>query len=394
MSVSSNHVIGRAPGSSSVIRCEWEGLAVSAVDELVSPPQVQQYLTPGFIDLQVNGFAGVDYNDPTISSEDMSRSIRKMFRTGVTRFFPTIITASEERIVACLRNLSSARAEFVRHGLPEGHAMEAFHVEGPHISPESGPRGAHPIEHVRAPETDEFDRWQEAADGGIRIVTLSPEWDGATRYISHLVKAGVVASIGHTMANASAIEAAVGAGASMSTHLGNAAHSVLPKTDNYIWHQLADNRLAACFIYDEIHIPRDFFRSAVRAKGVDRSVLVTDAVMPAMCMPGTYRLAQIDVELRENGSVVMKGENRLAGSALLLDRAIGNAVRSGGLTLRDAVTMATINPARAGRVAGRQRGLTPGEKADFVVFNWDNAAEQIKISETIVAGQRVFQTGI
>ena len=392
MSISSDHVIGRTPGSSSVIRCEWEGLAVSAVDELISPPQAQQYLAPGFIDLQVNGFAGVDFNDPTISTEDISRAIRKMFRTGVTRFFPTIITASEERIVACLRNLSSAKSEFLRHGLPEGHAMEAFHVEGPHISPESGPRGAHPLEHVRPPQTDEFDRWQEAAAGDIRIVTLSPEWEGATAYISHLVRSGVVASIGHTMASGTAIEGAVDAGASMSTHLGNAAHPILPKTENYIWHQLADDRLAACFIYDEIHIPRDFFRSAVRAKGVDRSVLVTDAVMPAMCLPGIYRLAQIDVELRENGSVVMKGEDRLAGSALLLDRAIGNAVRSGGLTLRDAVTMATVNPARAGRVGGRQRGLAPGEKADFVVFNWDNAAEQIKISETIVAGQRVFQT--
>ena len=392
MSISSDHVIGRTPGSSSVIRCEWEGLAVSAVDELISPPQAQQYLAPGFIDLQVNGFAGVDFNDPTISTEDISRAIRKMFRTGVTRFFPTIITASEERIVACLRNLSSAKSEFLRHGLPEGHAMEAFHVEGPHISPESGPRGAHPLEHVRPPQTEEFDRWQEAAAGDIRIVTLSPEWEGATAYISHLVRSGVVASIGHTMASGTAIEGAVDAGASMSTHLGNAAHPILPKTENYIWHQLADDRLAACFIYDEIHIPRDFFRSAVRAKGVDRSVLVTDAVMPAMCLPGTYRLAQIDVELRENGSVVMKGEDRLAGSALLLDRAIGNAVRSGGLTLRDAVTMATVNPARAGRVGGRQRGLAPGEKADFVVFNWDNAAEQIKISETIVAGQRVFQT--
>jgi N-acetylglucosamine-6-phosphate deacetylase len=269
--------------------------------------------------------------------------------------------------------------------------MEAFHVEGPHISPESGPRGAHPVEHVRAPDVDEFNRWQEAADGNVRLVTFSPEWDGASRYVAHLVKSGVVPSIGHTMADASAIEAAVQAGASMSTHLGNAAHPVLPKTQNYIWHQLSEERLSACFIYDEIHIPRDFFRSAVRAKGIDRSILVTDAVMPAMCLPGSYRLGQVDVELLENGSVVMRGENRLAGSALRMDRAIGNTVRSAGFSLRDAVTMATINPGRSGRIGGRQRGLTPGEKADLVLFEWDKAAETLKISETIVAGQRVFQ---
>ena len=186
----------------------------------------------------------------------------RLFSTGVTRFFPTIITASEERILACLRNLSAAQSEFLRAGLPEGHAMEAFHVEGPHISPESGPRGAHPLEHVRAPDPDEFKRWQEAADGNVRIVTFSPEWDGAPRYVNHLVRSGVVPSIGHTKADGPAIQAAVDAGASMSTHLGNAAHPVLHKTQNYIWHQLSEDRLAASFIYDEIHIPRDFFRSA------------------------------------------------------------------------------------------------------------------------------------
>jgi len=391
MSSSTNHAVGRVPGTSSVTRCEWQGLALSAVDELISPPATQQYLAPGFIDLQVNGFAGVDFNDPTISNEDISRAIRKMFRTGVTRFFPTIITASEERITACLSKLSSAKAEFLRNGMPEGHAMEAFHVEGPHISPASGPRGAHPVQHVMAPDSDEFKRWQEAADGNIRLVTFSPEWDGAPRYVADLVRSGVVPSIGHTMADAKAIEAAVEAGASMSTHLGNAAHPVLPKTQNYIWNQLSEDRLAASFIYDEIHIPRDFFRSAVRAKGIERSVLVTDAVMPAMCLPGPYRLGEVEVELHENGSVLMRGENRLAGSALRMDRAIGNTVRSAGFFLRDALTMATINPARSGRVGGRQRGLSPGEKADLVLFQWDEAAKDLKISETIVAGRRVFQ---
>src|SRR5205807_5476115 len=135
---------------------------VSAVDELISPPSTQHYLTPGFIDLQVNGFAGVDFNDPDISTEDISRAIRKMFGTGVTRFFPTIITASEKRIIACLRRLRSAKTEFLRHGLPEGYAMEAYHVEGPHRSPEPGPRGAHPLEHVRPPDADGLERWQEA----------------------------------------------------------------------------------------------------------------------------------------------------------------------------------------------------------------------------------------
>lgn len=329
MSTQSDFIIGRRPGGNAVLRSEWTGAAISAVDELIAPPPVRDLLSPGFIDIQVNGFGGVDFNDPTISMEDISGAIHKIFKTGVTRFFPTIITAPEERIIACVRNLASAKAQFVRHGLPEGHALEGFHIEGPHISPETGPRGAHPLSYVRPPDPAEFDRWQEAANGQIRMVTFSPEWDEAPNYVRHLVRAGVVPSIGHTQATGAQIEAAADAGATFSTHLGNAAHGTLPKTGNYIWSQLAEDRLGASFIVDGIHIPREFFRAAVRAKGIDRSVLVTDAVMPAMCLPGPYRLGEVEVELRENGSVVLRGQDRLAGSALRMDRAISNAVRMG-----------------------------------------------------------------
>jgi N-acetylglucosamine-6-phosphate deacetylase len=176
----------------------------------------------------------------------------------------------------------------------------------------------------------------------------------------------------------------------MSTHLGNAAHPTLPKTQNYIWDQLADDRLTASFIVDGIHIPGPFFRAAIRAKGPERTVLVTDAVMPAMCAPGPYRLGQVDVELRQDGSVVLRGENRLAGSALRMDHAIGNAVRLGGISIREALALATVNPARAGRIAGRQRGLAPGEKADLVRFSWDGPSCALHVKETIVAGVSVY----
>ena len=382
-------MIGRIAGRSSVIQIDYD-TAIRSVDELIEPPEVKDFVTPGFIDLQVNGFAGVDYNNPTVSPEAIASSIRKMFTTGVTRFFPTVITGSEERIVGALRNLAASKDEFLRHRMPEAHAMEAFHVEGPHISPEAGPRGAHPLEHVRPPDVEEFKRWQEAANGNIRLVTVSPEWEKAPTYVRELARSGVVASIGHTKATSEQIREAVSAGATMSTHLGNAAHPLLPKTQNYIWEQLAEDRLTASFIVDGIHIPGAFFRSAVRAKGVERSVLVTDAVMPAMCSPGFYKLGQIDVELRPDDRVVMRGETRLAGSALRMDRAVGNGVRLGQVSLRDALTMTTVNPARVARIAGRQRGLAPGEKADLVRFHWDDTMHELKIIETVVAGTSVY----
>lgn len=386
-----NVIAGHVAGRSSVLQIEYNR-AITNVDDVLQPPaELTSFIAPGFIDLQVNGFAGVDYNDPESSTERIAHSIQIMFQTGVTRFFPTVITGSRERIAGAVRNLARAKAELERNGLAEATAMEAFHIEGPHISAEAGPRGAHPLEHVRPPDFDEFLEWQEAAAGNIRLVTVSPEWDGMPEYIQKLVRASVVASIGHTKATSEQIAAAVDAGATMATHLGNAAHPMLPKTQSYILDQLVDDRLTASFILDGIHIPSTFFRVAVRSKGLDRSVLVTDAVMPAMCKPGFYRLGQVDVELRSNGSVVIRDEERLAGSALRLDHAIGNAVRLGRISLRDAITMATTNAARAGRVPGRQRGLNPGEKADLVRFAWDEEACRLEVLETIVAGQSVYE---
>lgn len=386
-----NTLVGRVSGSSAVVKIDYDGV-ISAADELIRPTaEIEHFVAPGFIDLQVNGFAGVDYNDPASTSDAIARSIRTMFKTGVTRFFPTIITGSKERILDSLRNLTRAKEEFKRNHLPEAHAMEAFHIEGPHISSEDGPRGAHPIEHIRPPDIEEFKRWQEAADGNIRLITVSPEWEEAPFYIREIVRAGVVASIGHTKATSHQIQAAASAGATMSTHLGNAAHPSLPKTKNYIWDQLADDRLTASFIADGIHIPDVFLKSAIRAKGVERSVLVTDAVMPAMCDPGYYRLGSVDVELHPDGSVTLRGGTRLAGSGLRMDRAIGNTVRASGVSLTQALAMAGVNAARVARIAGRQRNLAPGDKADFVKFNWDDSAQSLTVIETIAAGISVYK---
>jgi len=344
------------------------------------------YLAPGFIDLQVNGFAGVDYNRPGTTHEEIARSIRVLFSTGVTRFLPTVITGSVEDMQGALRNLAEAREK-----LPEGAAIEGFHVEGPHISPEEGPRGAHPKRWVRPPDLEEFRRMQEAARGRIRMVTLAPEWPEAPRYIEGLVKAGVVAAIGHTNATGEQISAAVEAGASLSTHLGNGAHYVLPRHPNYIWEQLAEDRLSAGFIVDGIHVPACFLKVALRAKGVERSVLVTDATSPAACRPGRYKLGEQEVELTEDHRVVLAGQTRLAGSSLRMDRGVENLMRLAGLTLAEAVTMATLSPARAGHFPARHNGLHPGDRGDVIEFRFDADGPRIEILRTFLDGKLVWE---
>jgi N-acetylglucosamine-6-phosphate deacetylase len=179
----------------------------------------------------------------------------------------------------------------------EGVAIEGFHVEGPHIAAEEGPRGAHPKQHVRPPDVEEYKRWQEATEGNIKLVTLAPEWPEAPAYIEALVRDGVTVSIGHTAAQPEHIHAAVAAGATLSTHLGNGAHSVLPRHPNYLWEQLAEDRLNADFIADGIHIGKAFLNVALRAKGVERSILVTDASSPAGAAPGRYFLGDQPVDL-------------------------------------------------------------------------------------------------
>jgi len=358
------------------------GSVITAVEPVAGGLDDPPFVAPGWIDLQVNGYAGVDFNSPSTPHEEIGRAVRALRACGVARFFATVITGSFETMAGALGNLAAAR-----ESIAEGESIEGFHVEGPYISPEDGPRGAHPREWVRPPDLAEFDRFQEAARGLIRLVTLAPEWPGAPRFIEALVCRGMVVSIGHTQATSDEIRAAVDAGATMSTHLGNGAGEMLSRRTNYLWEQLAEDRLAAGFIVDGVHLDTAFLKVALRAKGVDRSVLVTDAAAPAGCAPGRYRLGSLDVVLTEEQSIMLADRSRLAASALSMDRAIGNLVSLAGLPLPEAIAMATVNPARAARIPGRQRGLVAGERADIVQFRFDPEAKTIKIEEVIVGGR-------
>jgi len=381
---SNGNVIGIDVSSGSAVEVSFDR-AITVVDHLIRPPDNLAFIAPGWIDLQVNGFAGVDYNSASTTHEQIADSICAMFACGVTRFFPTVITGSPDNMSAALRHLANAK-----EALSEGLAVEAFHLEGPYISPHDGPRGAHPARWVRPPDLEEFRRFEDAAAGNIRLVTLSPEWPEAPRFIEAIVRQGVVASIGHTRASAEQISDAVNAGATLSTHLGNGADALLPRHPNYLWDQLAEDRLAASFIVDGFHLPSSFLNVALRAKGLERSLLVTDAVMPAGCSPGAYRLGdEVAVELHPDGSVRLASGTRLAGSALKMHHAIANVMRTAGLNLRDAITLATRNPARVGRIPYRQRGLNPGDRADLVLFRLDDSG-QLTILETYLTGQRVF----
>jgi N-acetylglucosamine-6-phosphate deacetylase len=313
----------------------------------------------GFVDLQVNGFAGVDFADPTNDAEHVLEAVAAIEKTGVTRFLPTLITSSREEFAACARAVLRARHP----------AIAGLHMEGPYISPEDGPRGAHRLEHVRAADLEDFERRQEAAEGRIVLVTLAPEVPGALGLVETLVAAGVKVAIGHTAASSAQIADAVRAGATLSTHLGNGCASMLPRHPNVIWEQLAEDRLLASFIVDGHHLPPATVKAMIRAKTPDRSLLVTDAIAAAGMPPGVYHLAGQEVVLSPTGRVAAPGADNLAGSALSMNVAIGHTVRFSGLPLAEVVPMACARPAR-------YLGIAP---AGTLTAEWDAGACSLRV---------------
>src|SRR6266540_327077 len=275
---------------------------------------------PGLFDLQLNGFGGIDFNGPDLTGDRVEEALGRIRATGVTRCLPTLITSSFEDFAARARVISRVPSA----------AIAGIHMEGPYLSPEDGPRGAHPRADVRSASVDDFRRRQEAADGRIVLVTLAPETDGAVALIEYLVTANVRAALGHTAATPEQIARAIAAGATLATHLGNGCAHMLPRHPNAIWELLAADAVFASFIVDGHHLPPATVKAMIRAKGIDRSILITDAVAAAGCAPGTHTIGGVLSELSADGRVSLPGTLYLAGSALTLDRAIANTVRFTG----------------------------------------------------------------
>jgi N-acetylglucosamine-6-phosphate deacetylase len=339
-------------------------------------------VTEGFLDIQVNGFAAVDFNRPELTVEELLRATRVMWRSGVTRFFPTVITASIKNISDTLKAIARAREQepILRRAIP------GIHLEGPFLAPEDGPRGAHPADSIRDPDWGLFQQFQDAAGGLIRLVTLAPERPGAIGLIWQLCQAGIVVGIGHSDAREADIDQAVEAGGRISCHLGNGAHAMLPRHRNYIQKQLATDALMASLIVDGHHLPPYVVKNMIRCKGVDQVILVTDAMAAAAAPPGKYRLGEVLAEVGPDGYVRLPGTPYLAGSALTMDRAVENVTRFAGISLDEAILLATRQPRRLFPDPGA--GLVPGARADLVVLR---EGPPLTVEATIVEGEVVYR---
>jgi N-acetylglucosamine-6-phosphate deacetylase len=359
-----------------------EGGAIVAVEPPGDRPAdvAAEWIAPAFCDVQINGCLGHSFGAASLTIEQVRAIVSECRRHGISELCPTLITASADDLLhgfQTLRRACETDADLVR-------ALIGFHLEGPFLSPADGPRGAHPLAHIRDPDWGEFRRLQDAAGGRIRMVTLAPERPGAIALIERLVAAGVVVAIGHTAAAARNIRAAIAAGARLSTHLGNGSHAMLPRHENYLWEQLAADDLWASIIVDGHHLPAAVVQSIVRAKTPSRLLLTCDASPLAGLPPGRYRQWDHDLDILPEGKIVVAGTPYLAGSWAFTDMCVRNVMAFAGLALADAIDLATAQPRRI--LGLPPRTLDAGQPADVIVFDHSDD-RPFEIRSTVVAGR-------
>ena len=327
----------------------------------------------GLADLQVNGFAGIDFNSGAVTAAQMDHALEAVLATGVTLCLPTLITAHPAELETRIRSLDGAVA-----ASRLGPVMcPGYHLEGPFLNPAPGYAGCHPPQAMTVADPALLARLQEDLSRPVLMVTVAPEIAGVIALTGALAGQGCVVALGHSAADFDTTAMAADAGATLSTHLGNGVAQQVHKFANPIFAQLAEDRLWASFIADGIHLPPVVLKSLLRAKGIARSILVTDAVAGAAAPPGRYGFAGMGIERKADGSVRQEGTALLAGSALCLDQAVRNVVAWQLATAAEALAMASVNPLACLAPALEKRGIVP--LASHVAWSDDLAVRSVRV---------------
>jgi len=380
-----NKVEGYLFSSKNKISLEIENGLIKKIENISSfenKSSEKYFISPALFDNQINGYLGIEFSKPDLSLEDMRKVVKGLRKVGVGIFLPTVITASFESLVNSFKNLSEAiKDKNIALSIP------GFHLEGPYISPVEGYRGAHTLEHIRKPDWDEFQKINEAAEGKILQVTLAPEVEGAIPFIEKCVQNNIVISLGHHNATTDEIKKAVDAGAKTVTHLGNGLANEINRFKNPLWMQLTEDRLMSSIIVDGFHLLPEIVKTFYRAKGKDRLILTSDITMLAGLSPGNYKWDGKDVVLTPEGIIMLPEQNVFAGASLPLIVGVGNIMKFTGCSLKEAVDMATVNPAK---LYGFENmvNIKVGNPANLVLFKMNNYKPEIV--QTIISGEMVF----
>jgi N-acetylglucosamine-6-phosphate deacetylase len=323
-------------------------------------------LVPGFVDIHIHGGAGIDVMRATAA--ETGTLDRFLASRGVTGYFSTTVAAPLDETCAALERIADAieNADADQTSSTPGKARPlGIHLEGPFLSHKR--RGVHPPENLLEPTLPVFERMWQAARGHVRMMTIAPELPGALEVIAEAARRKVCVSIGHSDADMNTSRAAVQAGARHATHTFNAMRPLDHREPGIIGETLTNEHLSADIIADGIHVAPEIIKLFLHEKGMDRSVLITDAISATGMPDGTYHLGPIQVEVKD-GRCTSNGS--LAGSVLTMDRAVRNVTKFAGWSLQNAVRAATLNPARAAGLAGHGQ-ITPGAEANLILLSQD-----------------------
>ncbi len=341
-------------------------------------------IAPGFIDNQVNGFAGVSFCSPgsDLTAEGIRKATYSLWKTGVTTYIPVLSTNDPELIRKNLVILSHMKDDRVILG-----SIPGFHLEGPYLSPIDGFRGEHPLKYIRTPEWDKFLEIYEYSRRNILQVTIAPELAGGMEFIDRCRSKGIVVALGHHNASADIISEAVDHGAQIAIHLGKGLAKSIDKQKNPLWPQLSDDRLLISLTCDKFSLTPEEVKVFFKVKGADRIIITSDVTSFAMLPPGEYTTDAGDkVELTDDG-MLRYMDNTLYGSASPLKDGVSNIMRITKCSLVDAIKMASTNPATLYGL--HDRGvIEEGKRADLIMFQLINS--DIIINKTYVNGNLVF----
>jgi N-acetylglucosamine-6-phosphate deacetylase len=294
-----------------------------------------------YVDLQVNGYGGIDFNDDNLSAEGLHTACDWLRRHGVEKILATIITEKLPTMCARLRRLVDLRQgdPFVASVIP------GIHIEGPFLSPINGFRGAHPLDAIRPSSEDEVKQLLEAAGGLTRIVTLAPDFDEGAKVTRYLAGRGITVSAGHTDASLDQLKASIDAGLKLFTHVGNGCPMQMPRHDNIIQRVLSlAGRIRLCFIADNVHVPAFALRNYLKCAGIENCIVVTDAIAAAGLGPGRYRLSRWDLQIGEDLAARSPDGSHLVGSAVTMNQSEAVLREKVGLTAADCHRLLVTNP--------------------------------------------------
>lgn len=294
-----------------------------------------------WVDLQINGYGGVDFNAPGLTVEQVISVTDRLECDGTHGYLPTIVTGNPETTVETLRVIAAARKRSARC---ERNIL-GVHLEGPFISSELGAVGTHPIEWVAKPSRELFDRFQDAGNGLVRLVTVAAEVPGMPEFVKWLSSQGVVVSLGHQMASTpDDVRPCIEAGAKAFTHLGNGIPNMIPRHDNIIFTALAEDRASVMFIPDGHHLPDAMLKVYTRAVPLKRLIAVSDAQYPAGMPPGEYDVCGAHARLEPNGLLWNPSRNCLVGATTPMAAMMKLLQDRIGLSMDECIAIGRDNP--------------------------------------------------